>query len=203
MKIAFVVSFFDFRNDVRRLIAEAATRHEVVVLGQAKDAEAIGAHLPAGVTFRPIRERKDSTRNAFWERIYLLFRKIPRSRANFFLMELFKASNQPTHPLRARALRLFRQVQRLPKFIAYDTYLNRLDYRADSELSDIESFICFTAIADDYLLARLIREREIGAGLRVQLGSSVQAYLLFEARRLRLLVGADSERYYLFAERPR
>ncbi len=160
MKIAFVVSFFDFRNDVRRVIAEAAERYEVVVLGQPKDAEAIGAHLPAGVAFRPIRERQPSLRNRILERIYLLFRKIPRSRENFFLMELFKANYHPEPQVRARALRFFRQVQRLPKFIAYDTYLDGLDYQAGTDLTDIDSFVYFTAIADDYLLARLIREQK-------------------------------------------
>ena len=160
MKIAFVVSFFDFRNDVRRVIAEVARRHEVVVLGNPEQAESIRAHLPEGVEFRPIGERQGTPRNKIWERMYLLFRKIPRSRANFFLMELFKASNQPDDRKRTKALRLVRWMQRLPKVISYDTYLDKLQYLAQTPLDDIDRFICFTAIADDYLLARLIRERK-------------------------------------------
>lgn len=160
MKIAFVISFFDFRNDVRRVIAEVARQHEVVVLGRPDQAESIQAHLPEGVEFRLISERQGTLWNKLWEKLYLLFRKIPRSRANFFLMELFKASNQPTAQNRAKALRLVRWMQLLPKVIAYDTYLNKLHYQSSTYLDDINRFICFTAIADDYLLARLIREQK-------------------------------------------
>ncbi len=160
MKIAFVVSFFDFRNDVRRVIAEVAQQHEVVVFGRPEQAESIGAHLPEGVEFRLIHERQGTLWNKIWEKLHLLFRKIPRSRANFFLMELFKASNQPDAHTRAKALRLVRWMQFLPKVLPYDTYLNRLRYQGKTSLDDIDRFICFTAIADDYLLARLIREKK-------------------------------------------
>jgi hypothetical protein len=160
MKIAFVVSFFDFRNDVRRVIAEVARQHEVVVLGRAEQAESIQAHLPEGIEFRLISERQGTLRNRVWEKLYLLFRKIPRSRANFFLMELFKASNQPDTRKRAKARRLVQWMRFLPKLLPYDTYLNQLGYLGQTHLDDIDRFICFTAIADDYLLARLIQEKK-------------------------------------------
>lgn len=160
MKIAFVVSFFDFRNDVRRVIEEVAQEHEVVVFGRSEQAESIQAHLPEGVEFRLIQERQGTLWNKVWEKLYLLFRKIPRSRANFFLMELFKASNQPDARQRAKALRLVRWMQGLPKALPYDTYLNQLRYQGGTFLHDIDRFICFTAIADDHLLARLIQEKK-------------------------------------------
>ncbi len=160
MKLAFVVSFFDFRNDVRRVIAEAARRHEIVVLGRPQHAEAIQKHLPEGVEFRLIQEKKTTILNAVWERLYLLFRSIPRSRTNFFLMELFKASNQPTASKRAKAMRLVRWMQRLPKVLSYDFYLDRLQYQSLTQLDDVDQFVCFTAIADDYLLSRLIHQNK-------------------------------------------
>jgi len=160
MKIAFAVSFFDFRNDVRRVIAEVAKQHEVVVLGRSEQAESIQGHLPEGVEFRLISERQGTLGNKIWERLYLLFRRIPRSRANFFLMELFKASYQPDTQKRTKAMRLLQWMQRLPKVLSYDTYLNQLRYQGKTQLGDIDRFICFTAIADDYLLARLIREQK-------------------------------------------
>lgn len=160
MKIAFVVSFFDFRNDVRRVIAEVARQHQVVVFGRSEQAESIQAHLPEGVEFRLIQERRGTLGNKIWEKLYLLFRKIPRSRANFFLMELFKASNQPDRATRAKARRLVQWMRFLPKVLPYDTYLNQLGYLGQTRLDDIDRFICFTAIADDYLLARLIQEKK-------------------------------------------
>ena len=160
MKVAFVVSFFDFRNDVRRVIAEVARQHEVVVLGRPEQAESIQTHLPQGVEFRLIQERQGTLWNKIWVKLYLLFRKIPRSRANFFLMELFKASNQPDARTRAKAMRLVQWMRLLPKVLPYDTYLNQLRYLGRTSLDDIDRFICFTAIADDYLLTRLIQEKK-------------------------------------------
>lgn len=159
MKIGFVVSFFDFRNDVRRVIAEVASQHQVVVFGKAQNAEAIQRHLPQGVEFRVINERKRSFLNYLWERIFLLFRAIPRSRHNFFLMELFKASITTDPIKRKKGYQILRWVQRLPKVVPYDRYLDRLQLKRKTPISDIDQFIFFTAIADDYLLARLIREK--------------------------------------------
>jgi hypothetical protein len=160
MKIAFAVSFFDFRNDVRRVIAEVARHHQVVVLGRTEHMASIQKHVPAGVEFRQIAEKKRTIWNTIWERLYLLMRRIPRSRSNFFLMELFKASNQPTAKSKSLAMSLLRWMQRLPKIISYDFYLDRLRYQSLTELDDIDLVICFTAIVEDYLLARLIREQK-------------------------------------------
>ena len=158
MKIAFVVSFFDFRNDVRRVIAEVAARHEVVVLGTPAQEQSIMAHLPPGVELRPIWERENSFLNKFWERAYLLFRKIPKSANNYYLMQLFLASNAPTEAQRSRAMRILDWAKRLPKVLSYDAYLDQLKYSGQTRLDDIDQFILFTSIADDYLLARLLRE---------------------------------------------
>ncbi|GAB2784009.1 hypothetical protein GCM10027275_30130 [Rhabdobacter roseus] len=160
MKIAFVVSFFDFRNDVRRVIAEVAAQQEVVVFSKAEQAGVIQKYIPPQVEFRLIQERQSTPWNRFWERFYLLFKRLPQSRSNFFLMELFKVSNNPDPVQQAKGRRLLQWIQRLPKFLSYDTYLRQLRYQQGTLLDDIDHFICFTAIADDYLLARLIREKK-------------------------------------------
>lgn len=159
MKIAFVVTFFDFRNDVRRVIERVAKQHKVVVLGEAHQAATIMAHLPESVEFRAIDEKKKTIWNTFWEWCYLLFKKIPQSKDNFFLMQLFLAANAPNEPSRKKALRILSWVQALPKVLGYDTFLNRLRITRKTHLEDIDHFLLFTSIADDYLLARLIRER--------------------------------------------
>ncbi|CAG5007998.1 hypothetical protein DYBT9275_04172 [Dyadobacter sp. CECT 9275] len=139
---------------------EVSQKHEVCILGKPEHAEAIRQHLPAQVTFRPILEAKASVWNTFWERIYLLFKKLPKSRSNFFLMELFKVSNVADQVQQQKGRKLLAWIKKLPKFIPYDFYLNRLRYRAGTRIDDIDQFICFTAIADDHFHARLIRERK-------------------------------------------
>jgi hypothetical protein len=49
---------------------------------------------------------------------------------------------------------------KMPKYVSYDYYLNRLTYKGATFIDDIDQFICFTDISDTYLLARLIREKK-------------------------------------------
>lgn len=158
MKIGFVVSFFDFRNDVRRVITEVAQQHEVTIFGRPENKEEILRHLPAGVKFRLINEKKGGWWNSLWIKLYILFRQIPESRHNFFLMELFKASLATDAAVLKKNHQILAWVRRLPKIISYDFYLNRLQYRAQTDLTGIDQFVCFTAIADDFLMARLVHE---------------------------------------------
>lgn len=58
MKIGFVVSFFDFRNDVRRVMAEVDKQHEVIIFGRPENRDEILRHLPKELEFRVIHERK-------------------------------------------------------------------------------------------------------------------------------------------------
>jgi len=158
MKIGFVVSFFDFRNDVRRVIAEVAKEHDVVIFGRLEQREEILRHLPEGLEFRLIEEKKDSLWNNLWLRLYILLKRIPKSRHNFFLMELFKASLTSDPALLKKNHQIVAWVRRLPKIISYDFYLKRLDYQGATNSGGIDQFICFTAIADDFLMARLLNE---------------------------------------------
>jgi hypothetical protein len=159
MTIGFVVSFFDFRNDVRRIIEETAKEHEVVIFGKSEHRDEILRHLPAGLTFRLIDERPNSLWNDIWVRLYILLKQIPKSSRNFYLMEFFKASIPADLSQRAKMYDVLKWVKRLPKFISYDFFLNRLQYKSATDLTDIDQFVCFTAIADDFLMARLLREK--------------------------------------------
>ena len=159
MKIGFVVSFFDFRNDVRRVIAQVARHHTVVVFGTARDAAITRRHLPQQSSFRVINEKKNTFGNYVWERIYFLFRRIPGSRHNFYLMEYFKASLAKERSQRLKNYLLIRLIKLLPRLISYDTYLDHLHYHSETNSSDIDHFVFFTAIADDYFLARLLTEK--------------------------------------------
>ncbi len=160
MKIGFVVSFFDFRNDVRRVIAEVAEKHEVVIFGRPENREEILRHLPKGIEFRLINERKNSIWNRLWIKLYILFKRIPESRHNFFLMELFKASITPDPVVRKKNYDIIEWIRRLPKVLSYDAYLRGLSYQKGTDLAHIDQFVCFTAIADDFLMARLLEEKK-------------------------------------------
>ena len=93
MKIGFLISFFDFRNDVRIVINELTKTNEVAVFAKTEQVSIFKQHMPDGVECRTIREDTGSFKNRFAERMYLLFKKLPASRNNYYLMETFKSVN--------------------------------------------------------------------------------------------------------------
>lgn len=159
MTLAFAVHFFDFRNDVRVLLAELAKRHRIVLLVRPEDERLIREQAPEGCEIRLVRERVNSRWNALWDRLFLQFGRLPKSRQNFYLMEIFKISLNPDAAARKRALGRLTWRMRLPAVMSYDQYLDRIRYSGKTDLEGIDAFYCFTDIADSYLLARLVREQ--------------------------------------------
>ena len=140
MKIGFIVSFFDFRNDVRSVIAEVSKKKQVVIFGKPEHRQEILQHLPEGIEFRLIDERKNSFWNKLWVKLFVLLKQIPKSKHNFYLMELFKASITTDPVVRAKNYQILKWVRLLPKILSYDFYLNRLDYKANTDFKDIDQF---------------------------------------------------------------
>jgi hypothetical protein len=159
MTLAFVVHFFDFRNDVRALLAELIKEHKVVLFIRPEDEEQIRSMAPPHAEIRFVQERRNTLWNAFLDRLQLLVGRLPKSRQNFYLMEIFKISLQPNAHVRQKALGRLNWRMRLPDFLSYDAYLSGLQYSGQTDLSGIDAFFCFTEVADSYLLARLLKEK--------------------------------------------
>lgn len=160
MKIGFIVSFFDFRNDVRKIIAELAASNQVIVFYKPSEADKILNHKIAYVEYRPINERNRAWNNLLAEQLFLYFKKLPKSKMNYFLMELFKISNAKS-PKAGKRGRFILNMQRfLPRVMSYDTLLKWLKPSGKTEIYDVNRFIFFTEIADDYFLSRLLKEKK-------------------------------------------
>jgi|GEM_PF-423432 len=159
MTLAFVVHFFDFRNDVRALLTELAQLHHIVLLVRPEDEAQIRAMAPPSAQVRLVRERSSTPVNTLADQLFHQFGRLPKSRQNYYLMEIFKISLNPDPTARRRAMARLTWRMRLPAFISYDTYLGLLSYSRQTDLSGIDAFFCFTDIADSYLLARLLREK--------------------------------------------
>lgn len=159
MKIGFVVHFFDFRNDVRKVIQLISQTHEVVLFVRKADEDIIREHS-AGIEIRIVEEQKSSLRNRFWDNLFRFFGKLPKSRQNYYLMEYFKISSNAQKSVQQRAFSLLKLGMKLPRFLAYDTYLNNIRYKSKTAIEDIDQFICFTDISDSYFFSRLLHERK-------------------------------------------
>ncbi len=160
MTIGFIVSFFDFRNDVRRVIEILSVSHKVVVFFKSSDESLVLNHKLPGVEYRPIIERKSNWKNIIAEQLFLYLKKLPASRNNYFLMELLKISNLKSKKAVRKGNLIIKLQQILPCLISYDQLLKWLRSFCKTQISDIDRFIFFTEITDDYLLSRLLRENK-------------------------------------------
>ncbi|MBP9797307.1 MAG: hypothetical protein KBD42_14760, partial [Chitinophagales bacterium] len=155
-----MLSFFDFRNDIRRVIVEMSKLCEVVVFIRKEQVETVKKHLPENIEYRLIAERNNDILNSFLEKIFLLFRKIPKTKMNYYLMEEFKIGNIEDAKKQNKAYALLKLHRILPHIFSYDQYLKIIRSSEKTEISDIDTFLCLTEIYDDHLFSRLIKERK-------------------------------------------
>lgn len=158
MKIGFVVHFFDFRNDVRKVVEQVSKQHQVILFARKEDVANIQTHSTKNIEVRIVDEFLPTFRNIALQNLFRFFGKLPRSLQNYYLMEVFKISLNPP-ALQKKAKFLLDLAMKAPKTMSYDSYLNNLQYKEATHIDDIDQFICFTDISDSYFLARLIREK--------------------------------------------
>lgn len=156
MKIGLAVGFFDFRNDVRRLIDALRQQHEVVLFCLPRDEKTVRAKIAKDQELRLIHEGRSS-----WlqDKLFQVGRRLPRSRENFYLMEQFKLSLNKSASKRLYARAMLELCYRTPAFYDYDAFLDRQQYSGETQIDDIDSMLFFTEIIDDGFFARAIRER--------------------------------------------
>jgi hypothetical protein len=160
MTLGFLVSFFDFRNDVRKVIEIISLQHKVVVFYKPADEEKILTHKIDNVEYRPILDRNRNWSNRIKEQLFLYFKKLPQSRNNYFLMEYFKISNLKNDKVIRKGKFILKMQKILPRLMTYDKLLKLLKPFKETELRDIDKFIVFSEVADDYFMARLIKEKK-------------------------------------------
>src|SRR6185312_7586117 len=160
MTIGFVVSFFDFRNDVRKVIEIISLDHKVVVFYKPADEEKVLSHKIDNVEYRPILDRNRNVSNRIKAQLFLYFKKLPKSRNNYFLMEMFKISNLNNDKTIRKGMFILKMQKVLPRSISYDQLLRILKPFNKTVISDIDQFIVFSEVADDYFMSRLIKEKK-------------------------------------------
>jgi hypothetical protein len=117
-------------------------------------------HKLPGVEYRPILERKRTWKNIIGEQLFLYLKKLPASRNNYFLMELLKISNIKSEKAVKKGTLILKLQKVLPRLITYDALLAWLNPSCKTRIRDIDRFIFFTEISDDYLLSRLLKEKK-------------------------------------------
>ena len=148
--IGILINHYNSRNDIRDLVAEISRTHRVVLLSKDK----FLAHpLPPGVELRPLVSQKH-LKLFFWSRFFRWFGKLPRSKENYYINEIFKLS-------RLNRIRLFFEKSKLslqmcmPRFFSINQLLPILSPCDATDISDIDKFLLITEFADIPMLARI------------------------------------------------
>ena len=160
MKIGLTIDFFDFRNDVRRVISELAKNYEVIIFTNESQKEKIITFELPNTSVRIIKEKRKNPLNYIIDKLYFYFKRIPSSEKNFYLMEYFKINLIKSKKIRSIAFFHLFLIKILPKFIEYDWYLRKIFFKKDTKIDDVDTIIFFTNILDDYFLARCIDEKK-------------------------------------------
>ncbi len=156
-KLGIVANYLDSRNDLRDFIQELSKRFEVIVF--VKPAQMSVAEILPEVEFRPIKTKvSKSIWNLFLHYWYRIFGKLPKSKSNYFITEKIANSHPNLSKWKRNDLEFTLWLSRfMPKLMSYDGYLNSLRYAKGTKIDDIDKFLCFTHIYDDFLYAQLLK----------------------------------------------
>ena len=160
MKIGIQINFLDFRNDIRKIIKHLSIDNKIILfvndisLYQKLNFDDINVEL------REIKEKKRSFYNRFINFLFSRFGKIPASKNNYYILERFLISLESNILKRKFNYFKFDIFFHFPKFISYDYYLSLITYKSETKINDIEKFIIFTRVSNNYFLSRLIKEKK-------------------------------------------
>ncbi|WP_159475687.1 hypothetical protein [Dyadobacter sp. 3J3] len=164
MKIGVLANYLDTRKDFRDLLDLLSQDHHIVAFVQKSDVQKMGKLLPA-VTVIPIQALTGISRiiQLLWQYTYLVFGKLPASGYNYYLTEHIKLSNSSNKKW-ARIIQssLLSLSKITPQIISYDQFLDLVSELKKSFLidTDIDMFLCFTEISNDFIFAKIIQENK-------------------------------------------
>ncbi|MEO6686669.1 MAG: hypothetical protein ABIN24_11920 [Dyadobacter sp.] len=164
MKIGILANYLDTRKDLHDLLDLLSQDHHIVAFVQKSDVQKMEKLLPA-VTVIPIQALTGISRiiQLLWQYTYLVFGKLPASSYNYYLTEHIKLSNSSNKKW-ARIIQssLLSLSKITPQIISYDQYLDLVSELKKSLLidTDIDIFLCFTEISNDFIFAKIIQENK-------------------------------------------
>lgn len=155
MKIGVFAQYINTRNDIRDVISALNKKLDIVILLNEKDKH-LAKLTDENVEVRFFNTRKYKYRNYFYERLFKLFGKLPKSKNNYYITENFKLSNSNLKGIFYFIEWSFLRLSKFtPKFISYKKLLALLKTDQQHLLNDIEKFFCITQIYDDVLYAAI------------------------------------------------
>ena len=158
MRLGIIVQFYQFRNDLRRLIQRLNQKYEVVLFTNSD----IIDDANASPDVREIKARKRGKRNLLVDWLYELSGNRPADRKNFYNYQLRILDATPGR-LQWNSSRLRLELARwFPTIMKYDSYIQCLDFSRETNIQDIDVFLNFSAFDENlpYLLAHIVESKK-------------------------------------------
>jgi hypothetical protein len=160
MKIGVFAQYINTRKDLRDLILGLNKKMNIVLLLDERD-KAMANLIGDSVEIRYFRTNKYKNRNYFFEKLFKLFGKLPKSKENYYITEKFKLHNAGLsgffYFIEWSTLRMSKITL---KFISYKKYLSSLKSNQIHILKDIDKFFCITQIYNDVMYAAIQKTKK-------------------------------------------
>lgn len=155
MKIGVFAQYINTRNDIRDLITEMNRKGDIILLLNERD-KSLADLLGPEIEIRFFNTKKYKYRNYFFEKLFLLFGKLPVSKNNYYITENFKLYNAGLTGFFYYFERGLLSLSKITmKFINYKKYLSFLKTGQGSLLEGIDKFFCITQIYNDAMYAAI------------------------------------------------
>lgn len=148
--IGILINHYDARNDIRDLVSEISQTHRVILLSKDKS---LSHSLPKGVELRPLIATK-FIRRQFWTKVFAWFGKIPKSKENYYINELFKLGRLTFFRLFIQKIKFYLRMN-MPRFFNINDILPKLSQCDKTNIFDIDAFLLITEFSDIPMLARI------------------------------------------------
>lgn len=164
MKIGVLAHYLDTRKDLYDLLGLLSQDHEIVAYIRESDTHKISKLLPAiTVISIPVITGISRIFQLIWQCLYLVFGRLPASNYNYYLTERIKLLNSSYKRWPKFIQSFLLSLSKVtPKIISYDQYLDfvlwlKNPFKIDA---DIDFFLCFTEISNDWVFATIIQENK-------------------------------------------
>ena len=154
MKIGIVIQHYDARNDIRDLVELLSSERDIVIFGSAEALKRISK----GPYELRVFQQSWKLRDLIWRKAYHYFSKLPKSKNNYLITELFKLSVVGSRLRRLFAALMLRARRFLPQLMSFDDYLMRIQHVDRTKVDDIDEVFFITELSDPAFLAHVLRK---------------------------------------------
>lgn len=147
------------RHDINSLLDKLSFSKKIVIFTTSNLARVVEEKICNKKVEIRIADEKPNFKNKLWQNLFRYFGYLPKHINTFYIIGLFRINNQ-SHGLKKLWSRIqFQLILHLPKYMHFDTYINRIDSKVfEVDLEGIDNMLFFTEISSQIFLSKCLNE---------------------------------------------